>query len=275
MSKHLTPRASEFHFIDFDKELDLLVGTLGSCKYIIDNEGYKLSTGFHLIRLTGGVLYGELGATTSIIKIDKDIKKARVDAMLAQRKEDEEMELLYGVGPKKAKETKASLDEMVAISEELGLYEDKRDKRDKPVAEWPMFTLPPVGAECELEFAISMYSEDAQAIIKVPEGSKVEINGAANFGNGDVRIFSGHLDGKWFTSFHKAIAFRPIKTDAQLKAEREAEERKEFAYDIEDTINGNKDISMRQSTQHSLANDIYDYLTSGESGYRLTKGSTE
>jgi hypothetical protein len=82
-------------------------------------------------------------------------------------------------------------------------------------AEWDGEGLPPVGTECELACSVQVSFEDKAIVTYVPEGTRVEINGSANFGHNEVRVFSSAIDGAWFVGFHKEFAFRPIRSHAE------------------------------------------------------------
>lgn len=92
----------------------------------------------------------------------------------------------------------------------------------KPETEWKG-GLPPTGCECELTHPVRASFEDREVIADVPEGTKVKINGRADFGHGEVCIFSGTTDGAWFTGYHKELAFRPARTKQQRQRDELAE----------------------------------------------------
>jgi hypothetical protein len=61
---------AEFHEINFDDELGLMIVSKGAMSYILDMQtGQEISKGYHKIVKKGGRLYGQTGATEEEIKL--------------------------------------------------------------------------------------------------------------------------------------------------------------------------------------------------------------
>ena len=144
------------------------------------------------------------------------------------------------------------------------IVEHALDATSNAPDEWPSETgewddgLPPFGVACEVAFRGEWEPcEDVfccrynRVFFKIPSRSKP---------------FSRIVD---------QVEFRPIETPAQAEEREREEAKKKFCYDLEAVVNSNADISMRQSTQHSLLSDIFDYLNSGGSAYQLKDKSDD
>ena len=127
---------------------------------------------------------------------------------------------------------------------------------DKPAAEWVEGELPAIGAqlECTLGIEGHKYWHKGEVALKglTPEGVEIVV----------IRT------GAYSLAIYESDKYlRPIKTEAQLKAEREAEEKEKELSGLFGVVM--KAPMMESGYASAIAKDLYD------ADYRLTKGSTE